>query len=758
MRTLTPGALAAKEARANTFDILIESAQVDLRYSLSTTTAGGHTWEQRLLLNGLGELRTQVEPGGGFASATTYRCTVIDDGMGKSPRAIQNAGQSLFGADLTVSLLFESEDYAEKIILFTGRILDVRYQRRGTRCELVATDDLLQNDQLLPPVIVSALNYPQAANDVFGAALPLLYGSGSALDPVPMLLTDQTGNGTYTIAGHALQQAGDTEIAVRREAALNEGSVFQNAVRFKTSLAGAVNVGAGTFTLTRDINGIFFGSSLEIAIPSSYIRNIFIASETDVTDAINAIDGSIGTAALLNTNTTLQNGDGYGQLTVGATFGTLVRGRDVLRWKVLQHQGNSAAATTVNARIVVSHVGASGSRQLAVHENLRWYSSFRNTELEYVPLELELNTDSVEVQIAVNNEGGLGGANDQWLVPSVVLDIGTYVRTPLEQLWFTFAWDPRPDDGSGTYTGTPGANIENAADVLHSILGQDLGEPVDTAAFVAARTFYDSSWTFTLNLEGGIGTGWFRERVRGREWLDTCAKQATAIIFRRPIGYTIVPYDNSVAVAYTFDLDTILLRAGTDPLAEVTDEASTFVINRQELPGPYHSYEVHGAYSALQSRFLSVDTANQSDSTVDEPEKSEIVALCAQSFSLYGQQPPLVVEGDYIAGREAEYLTIHLARYFTNKRLSVTFETSTQGLHLELGDYVLVSHPDLPISMASVKFEIHELVYKFLPVTAPDGGAALSFRVEITASAPEMLMQGAFEEDAFEEDAFETGV
>ena len=250
-RTLTAGALAAKEARANRFDLLIESAALNIRYSLTTTTAGGFTWEQRVQLGGIGDIVNQVAPGGGLAASKSFRLLVIDDGTGQSISALQDQGQTLRGADLTVSFLFEGEDYADRIILFAGVIH--RYARRGMQGDLVAVDELFPQDRLMPDTYINRQDYALASESAVNRPIPILYGEGQYVGPAPLLITVTTPGAMQCIAaGHRLDTIG----------ANNELGVHNNTVRtLVTVLASTIAATfptAALWVLNTPISEVFF--------------------------------------------------------------------------------------------------------------------------------------------------------------------------------------------------------------------------------------------------------------------------------------------------------------------------------------------------------------------------------------------------------------------------------------------------------------------------------------------------------------------
>lgn len=748
MRTLTPGAQAAKEARSATFDLLIESTSLDFHYSLSTTTAGGHTWEQRLRYESFNDVVYNVQPGGGLGSATTFQCELAEDYQGQSIGALFQAGLAIAGADLTFSWLFDGEAYADKIILFTGTIRD--YHIAGTTSRLIASDDTIPANKTIPPTTVAISDYPSAGRDALGKRIPVLYGRFN-LDPSPLLLTDTT-NGTYTIASHPLESIDPlVRLGVFRAEARNLVEIREAVVR---------DAPGARVILLQPISTIFFGTSLgpgAIAIPPKVVTR-----QLDVLNAGDILDPSPTTWAEINTDTNLIDNDGYGYLGVAAQLvGVGFEGKDTVHLTIT-HGGNPSAAATLVSRMTINHLETDQTtvvRNIATLENLRWYSSRRQTELEYANVSLGVD-EWLEVYIEARNEGGLGTSVDDWQGVFIEFDYGTYAKSENEVLYLRQGMQGRPDDLNGTYTGDPTSTIHNMSDVLRSILLQDLEVPqIDTASFDAARAFYD---VWSLDLDGGIGTGWYQESEEGRSWLNRLLIMATAILFQTGSGYKLVPFDATTPSRYTFTIDTILFPSGANPPLE--NQRPTFRLNRDASTPIVHIVELHARY---RPEFQEFDTYERTDEIassltpgITPATAEELRARCADSLAKHGPQPPMETFVDYGETRTAEYLMAHQVRYFAGRREFVTFETGTQGLHLELGDFILINYPDLPMGLQSVKFEIHRLIYRFVAVTAPDGGRALSFRIEITASFQTVNKTFApvFDEDIFDDSTFATSI
>ena len=95
------------------------------------------------------------------------------------------------------------------------------------------------------------------------------------------------------------------------------------------------------------------------------------------------------------------------------------------------------------------------------------------------------------------------------------------------------------DDGSGTYTGSAGAVIENPADIAHLLVAKYLGDTV-LSGRIAAGTAFGSLARARTMLNDKIASGDFihsvviSERTTVREILDEIGRQSMSVILRQP--------------------------------------------------------------------------------------------------------------------------------------------------------------------------------------------------------------------------------
>jgi hypothetical protein len=715
-RVITAGAAAEATARHTTIDILVESEDLDLRYSFETTTAGGHTWEHRLLRDGISDIVYQVEPGGGLASVSTLRLRVIDDGVGNSPSALIASFGKLKGADLILSLLFEGEDYADKIVLYANGIIDSS-RRDGIITELIAVDGTFSKDILLPATIVPQ-DDPDAAKSAIGRALPLLYGDAITVKHAPMLLTNSTGR-VYKAAAHAIRTISSATY-----------SIYQpNGNRFKTRTGDAtVSTADASLTLDAGLGGLIFGSQTPGPV---------VAREQAVTASSNAIDGNSTTFADISTSSALDaNGEGYGFLGIAATF-VEPEGSDILSYTVSQHRGHVAAATTVNSQFrvrITSSAGAIVQDDLDTTQDFRFFTNYRDYNAIVKGIKLEGN-QRLEVLVETFNEGGLGSTKDFWRVADVSLTLSAEARGDQDDLYLSFVWQGRPDNGAGTYTGTSGAVIEIPSDVLYSVANIDLGLLIDQPSIVTARAEL-TNW----RMGGGVGAGWFKERATAREFLNDLCIQGKSIFFPADDGLKLVAYRqgiNTTAVVTETNTGTILWEAGTQVETPPAQRSSTFRVDQEILAEVANSFEVYYDYNPGARKFDSVRFANKDETNSTQGDAADLVALCNSSFLKYGETRTHTVEAYFIYDNDtAEFLLDHLVRYFSEKRIVAEWESGTSAIRAQLGDPTRIIYPDLPSQASSNNhnYEIHKIRYRFIPVRTSHGVDGLSFRIAMAGS------------------------
>ena len=100
---------------------------------------------------------------------------------------------------MTLKLLFAGEAYEDAVALFTGQI--TAWEVWDGEGQITATDDRLARNLLLPQTVVTLATHPNAPEQSIGQALPIVYGSGTTLDPLPLLLVD-TLTADYVVSGH----------------------------------------------------------------------------------------------------------------------------------------------------------------------------------------------------------------------------------------------------------------------------------------------------------------------------------------------------------------------------------------------------------------------------------------------------------------------------------------------------------------------------------------------------------------------------
>lgn len=741
-RTLTAGAATAKEARYAAFNLLLEAPSIGLYYSLAPTNAGGHTWEQRFYRGGLGEIAYTVEPGFGCAAPTQFQILCVDDGTGQSLSSIETAGSTFQGASVTFSFLFDGEDYADKIVLFRGEIEE--YRRDGMVSELLMADELYRKDDQHPTAVVDRLTYPNADPSAEGRPIPTLYGTWPLLDPVPTLLIDTTdGEGRYKFSSQPMQS-------------LNPGQLTGWGPTNPDARIAVPSFGGRTFdSATATIR---LGSSIsQTHFGNQGAANYYVQRQLDVVNAANAIDGNSNTWADIRVLNNTSGTDGYGNLGISGDWVAprTPEGKDSLFIKLSRMRASDAAPSTIYLKITVRLIDAAGAvirAEVLQMTNLRWFSEYRDLEF-LVPEFIVKGTERAEIFFEVFNEGTTG-QNVGWRVADVGFFLGHFTRGTNPAIFILGDWSGRPDDALGTYTGTPNLVMNNPAEVVWQLAVEDVALLYDAASVPAARTEYGlagAEWPMAPT----IGHGWPIERLTAREWLDVSAKHSKAIIIDSADGYRLVPYNATRAPVYAFTLATIYWSAGTLPSTPPINRQSTFRRDAAKQIPLYNHFEIRYRWNAAMREYDQQVFVDETGTNNTRSDAATFVQLCANSVAKHGKQPVFTYEAPFaFEGRHAENMLVEWVNYFTEKRVVAEFETGTQGLHLELGDFVTINHPDLsPPMRGTTPFEIHQLRYRFNTVTSPDGAQVLAFRTYILCSAKRAM--GAFEGDAFEDDAFE---
>jgi hypothetical protein len=623
--------------------------------------------------------------------------TVIESGTGDSLRGLFNSYGKLEGADITISLLPQGETYANRIKVFTGKIDHASWSAGidGGYGQLIAVDTSLGANPLIPSQVVSLSTSPAAAPQAVGQFIPIVYGALNSLAYLPTLLVGAT-TGFYLVAGHALDALSNTF---------------------------AVPVGGSTWAHTGDATAYPASFSLVLDMPLSQIlfgpftaSTAGILTSLNVTNASNAIDGNGATVATLTPSTVSADGEGTSVLGVRASWATTEVALNRLDIAVYGLKRGDPLALTSVARMVVNTIDATSytvfQTGVATDGPYSWGVNPRAIFQSFFGLAFG-GSVGVECQIQVINEGGTGGADEAWSVGEVVFT-GLF-QTP-NDLYPLFAGpygSAGREDTDGHITGTAGAPISKAAEVIQSVLEALLGLTIDSTSFTTAKTLVTwdtSSWTFAF----GIGAGWTQQQIQGSVLLDALASQAHSWLF--PSG------------AGTWKM-THIVAAPTSRYSFTVSTMDQVRVETSRMETVYNNYQVRYNWSPItqqyqSSVFASFAGCTHSDGTI----AGELTVLCTDSFDRYGQLPPLQVDAWAITDTSsAEELLESLVRLHWSQSFLVTWDSPFVAIHLEVGDGVTITHAELPSAVSGTVFTVVRVTIR------PEDGSGTSFPLQLVA-------------------------
>jgi hypothetical protein len=357
-RSLTSGATTAKNARATTFTWLVESTALSVHWATGVPgSTGGFTWERRI--HTISEIELSVPPLGGLASAQTVTITVVESTTGSSLRALLNTYGKLEGADITVSLLFAGEAYADRIQRFTGVIDHVQWSAglQGGLGQIIAVDKSVTSAPVVPSAIFTAAEYSNLASGLAGQFKPILYCNGD-IPYVPLHLIN-TATNTWLAASHAL----DALPAIQVVTPGAEGGLFQVSGDCTSSPS------AGTLTGNRPLSQALFSGG-------TATRSIH--TQVNTNSPSNLIDSNNGTFAYIYPNTADSNGEGTASIGVACVWGATTAGMNEVEITLVQLKRALSANVSSTLELIVDTIDAASKAQLVALELGNELSRFNN--------------------------------------------------------------------------------------------------------------------------------------------------------------------------------------------------------------------------------------------------------------------------------------------------------------------------------------------------------------------------------------------
>lgn len=231
------------------------------------------------------------------------------------------------------------------------------------------------------------------------------------------------------------------------------------------------------------------------------------------------------------------------------------------------------------------------------------------------------------------------------------------------------------DDGSGTYTGSANAVIENPADVLHFLLAELLAQSgFNTTSFSGARS----------DLGSYVIAGQALDPRSARDVLDDVARQGKLILY---LDYN----DEWAASAFTLpgSADATVARSDFVPDGEDSFEGEIQSVTQSPSSEIFNQFEILYAWNEATGQF---DTSL----VLDENTPGPIGDWLTESQSRYNVTRKMTVEARWIrtadvAQSYGNYLIYRLA----DRKLVVEWQTSWNTVDHEIGDRVALNHPDV---------------------------------------------------------------
>jgi hypothetical protein len=705
-RPISPAYAALLDGRAVAGEWLVQAPTIGLKLAASYNPDG--TWEDRLL--SLGDIEVRVPPGGGIATVANVTLHIVETGTGQSLVQRWEATGTVNGVMVTIEFLGAGEGTALR--LFTGVIDSITV--RDAVSEVLVVDSSIQKNVLLPQQVLDQTTVPLANPHVWGHRAPLVYGQGSRGGKLPLQSINIPGK-TFLVAGHPLTASGTVAVFA-------PDTAKYLGLTSSSQLQITAGVSATTLTLPNPPQELRFNVQL---LPQT------ILAAQGVTNPLYAIDRVSTTLALISTSALDSNLDGIGQLMVGTVASEDQRGNNTVVIDFTTHRRALASDPTVTGLFTVRTMDP--ARGITLRDNLLQTPPFRHSlnpqTASFVIPSLNLGGDEQLVaRVVARHEGGVGNANQYYEIGDIAIE-SYYQPAGDITLYLTgSAWAGRTDpDGTVTaYYAVPGAGhlLTQPDQIIASLLIQELGLTVDPGWFALAYTWYASqAWHY----DGGIGAGWAVEAQPVRQVLGDLAQQAGGLLVPTFTGaWGLRSYRTDVPAVLAFDIDTILCVDGTSPATPGEQRRSSLVMTLGDLQQVANRFEVRYAYNPGSQTYDKAAIVDRAGCTVGGGliATQPLFLACLSSYTNYGLLEPRTIDAYWIQDdHTAALLLQHLVLYSFAQRLTVVFDTTLRALQLQVGDFIQLTYPLLPLSENGQTFEVHALRY-----------APMTGRVSITAS------------------------
>lgn len=280
---------------------------------------------------------------------------------------------------------------------------------------------------------------------------------------------------------------------------------------------------------------------------------------------------------------------------------------------------------------------------------------------------------------------------------------------------FFIACQGRPDDASGTITGTASALIENPSHVIESIARNSMSHAtanINTSALDTAATSL-ANWKFAFQL---------LEQEKAADLLDRMGEQSKLAVFRddddkltvnmwnATADFEISGTDIPNALDIYADEGRPVITAGIESWTRHPILHDSLLIDQVDSGKVYNSFTLKYRENYASGDYMEVLTIDNGAGTVgsvttnlvagDEAymENSQTIAglkaLTAASYTAMGNTTnTLTYEADFVRDRAtAVKLLQHLVEAYTPRRYTVEFDTKENALRLECGDIINIRH------------------------------------------------------------------
>ncbi len=510
---------------------------------------------------------------------------------------------------------------------------------------------------------------------------------------------------------------GGNEYCQVQLAALCEGTTSSTSQTYQVGEISIVPLLAFSATVSGVITAVALPVPMQEFRFNPQLHPLYLFAQYDSTLMSNAVDGFSTTYATVHAGFLDSNLDGYGMMTFVTAFNRAQRGNNTVVLDLMNHRriiGSQPTVTgTFNLQTYNALTGTISRDNLFVTQAFRQNLTRLKTSFVTTGLNLGAN-EWLGVKLLARNEGGPGAVNDSYEVAEMALNSFHQPTGDSELFLYGNGYGGRydPDGTITSYAGLGiGTILRQPDQVIASLLIQELGMQVDPVAFAFAYTFNN----YGLRFDGGLGPGWAVQRDNSRTILDAAARQSTALLAPTFLGtWRLVPFLEDMPSAQSFAIDTILCTEGAER-QRPEDRNSTMQITLGNMQTVYNRFEVHFGWNPGGKKFDRVWKVDENGSNlpVTAPDRPTIEGLCAQSFARYGPLPPLIIDAYWIADNyTAAYLLRHLVKYFSLQRLTLDFDTTLKAACLQVGDFITVTYPGIPVDDNGKTFEVHSIRYQ----------------------------------------------